>query len=61
MRLKFIGTDGSMGFRHGREYKVKVWSDYEYIWVTYKEWLFGPKISCPYSGPQRFAENWTKP
>ena len=57
MYLKFIGASGSMGFVHGRVYDVEIANEngFIYVYVKYR----GP--SCPYSSPQSFAANWTKP
>lgn len=55
MRLRFIGTDGSMNLNHGKVYDVKVTSHKEYIWVK-----IGLFWQCPYSSPQTFADNWEK-
>lgn len=53
MFLKFIGQDGSMGFRNDKYYEVRVYSDYHFIWVATKD---GRR--CPYSTPQAFSSNW---
>lgn len=55
MWLKFIGKDGSMGLRHGKTYSVRVYSSQGYIWA---DWCWK---ACPYSSPQAFAANWTRP
>ena len=56
MLLKFIGKNGSMGLIYGKTYDVKIISRYHYILVKWDSC----KV-CPYSSPQSFAENWTKP
>lgn len=52
MYLRFIGTDGSMGLKFGKVYRVRVTSDNRYIYV---QWDNG---RCPYSSPQTLAANW---
>ena len=59
MRLKFIGANGSMGLIKGQIYKVTVKTMGKYIWVTWQD-KFLLYVSCPYSSPQSFAENWEK-
>lgn len=65
MLLKFIGADGSMKLNHGQVYNVAVVADDEYIWVKMPRFEFRERIfgvwKCPYSSPQTFAENWSKP
>lgn len=54
MRLKFIGTDGSMGLTHGKTYTVQIYSAGGYIYV---DWGMN---RCPYGSPQDVADNWKK-
>ena len=62
MNLKFIGTDGSMGLKHGEIYDTSITSAFEdgYIFV---KWLDHDDVfrKCPYSSPASFASNWAKP
>lgn len=55
MKLKFIGTDGSMGLKHGQIYDVYIYTKRGKIIVAW-----GPNHWCPYSSPQALAENWAK-
>ena len=55
MKLKFIGTDGSMGLKHGQVYDVYIYTKRGKIIVAWD-----PNHWCPYSSPQALAENWTK-
>ena len=57
MVLKFIGTDGSMDLRHGREYEVRVNFLQNIIWVEVNAGFFH-KIYCPYETINAFAKNW---
>ena len=57
MYLKFTGKNGSMGLVHGRVYDVTIKNERGFIMVHVE--FCGPY--CPYSSPQSFAENWTKP
>ena len=63
MILKFIGTDNSMGLRHGKYYGVRIKTDDRYIWVTIPNMLLEVRHmvfttwKCPYSSPQAFADN----
>ena len=56
MRLRFIGTNGSMGLVHGKVYDVNVFTKLNYMLATWS-----PDIIYSYDSPQSFAENWTKP
>lgn len=57
MKLRFIGTDGSMGLRNGHVYKVNVRSSGKYI-IVFIEKNFLHRMECPYGSPQAFAKNW---
>ena len=50
--LVFIGTDGSMGLKHGKTYKVRL---YTYGGKFWADW--GPNC-CPYKSVRSFALNW---
>ena len=59
MIAKFIGQDGSLGFRTGRKYIINIERDNNnnnWIWV--KE-LFGR--SCPYQSMDTLKKNWDIP
>ena len=58
MLLRFIGTDGSMGLRHGQVYSVGVRSDLHFIWAHVRTSWIG-ETKCPYDTPQAFAKNWS--
>lgn len=58
MKLKFIGTDGSMGLKYGNVYKVHVRSNDKYI-ILFIEKNFLRGLECPYDTPQAFAKNWS--
>lgn len=64
MRLRFIGTDGSMGLTSGVIYEVQVMSKGNYIWVIIPNFEFREKVfgtwRCPYSSPRSFSVNWGK-
>lgn len=63
MRLKFIGKSNSMGLIHDKVYYVEIKTKRDYIWVIipgFRHGVFGV-WKCPYSSPQSFAENWSKP
>ena len=53
----FIGEDGSMGFRNGKFYSLKVSSGY------YKGkpclWVYCDGIACPYYGFEALSDNWS--
>lgn len=63
MKLKFIGTDGSMRLKHGKVYDVSVKTKNGYIWVTMPRFEFRGRVlgmwECPYSSPQSLSANWT--
>lgn len=59
MILKFIGKDGSMGLKHGKNYSVLVKSNEKFICVYWTD-KYGKQVVCPYSSPQTLALNWEK-
>ena len=56
MRLKFIGEDGSMGYRNGKVYNLWFLANSRYIGIRAKNMPV-----CIYESPQSFAANWCKP
>lgn len=60
MKLRFVGTDYSMGLRHGHVYNVHIRSSRSHI-VLFIEKNFFHGIECPYDSPQAFAKNWKLP
>lgn len=56
IRLRFIGTDGSMGLKRGRIYLASVYTMRGYICVTWGE--NNPNKVCPYSSLKTLCENW---
>ena len=61
MNLKFIGTDGSMGLKHGEVYEVSVHCTFKDEVIRVKWYKHPNSIECPYSSPAAFAANWAKP
>ena len=59
MRLKFTGTNGSLGLEHGRVYHVRIYSESNRIWLAINRNSFFDIISCCYDSPQGFAKNWS--
>lgn len=62
-RLRFIGTDGSMGLVHGAVYDVKLAVRGNWIWVGWAPrgpfpTSVEPHRACPYETTQAFANNW---
>jgi hypothetical protein len=59
MKLKFIGTDGSMGLHNGQIYEVSILSSTPYIIVQIHRgaWTYG----CPYDSLKKLNENWVDP
>lgn len=68
IKAKFIGENGSLGYKRGKEYYLSL-SSYRYglfgyregIQIElfyYKEMLNGVGI-CPYSSLESFLSNWT--
>lgn len=55
MRLRFIGTNGSMGLVFGRIYRVAVRP-----WGDDGVQLLSPSI-CPYESDEAFWKNWALP
>lgn len=58
MLLRFIGKDGSMGLRHGRNYKVTIGTSLDNRYITVKWQGKNKPCVCLYSSPQSFAANW---
>lgn len=60
MYLRFIGTDGLLGLRHGEVYKVRVLQGCDLFYVCVKGgWI--SEIICPYETLVGFAKNWALP
>jgi hypothetical protein len=69
MKYKFIGTDGSMGYRKGKVYDLKV--KRLHIGNKISAWFFGMPVNydmvvkcdghidCPYTNAG-FSRNWIK-
>lgn len=53
MNLRFIGSDGSMGLKYGKVYKVKFrpGSRIEITWFPFLKY-------CPYASLAAFCRNW---
>ena len=57
MKMRFIGKNGSMGFKHGRVYDVVVTiNDQKNISLRCDEL----KVRCPYGSMYVFLENWER-
>ena len=61
MKLKFIGTDGSMGLTHGGEYFIGISSHTDDTQISIYWHNDGLRHECLYSSPATFAANWAKP
>ena len=63
MKLKFIGTDGSMGLKHGEVYNVLVEAFFydSSVKVKWYDEIQQRTVHCPYSSPASFAADWAKP
>lgn len=58
IRLRFIGTDGSMGLRTGKVYSVSIYTKLGDIVVNWSiEDTTGNKC-CPYSSLKTLCKNW---
>lgn len=58
---KFIGKDGSMGFRNGKVYNIRTWVKRANVftktaWIWVEETDCGKK--CPYTNVETFLANW---
>jgi hypothetical protein len=58
MKLRFIGTNGSMGLKHGKIYNVEIDASFggKWIWVYWNDFIISR--ACQYSSLKKFAENW---
>ena len=36
MKARFIGSNGSMGLRHGKVYDITITKDARYVWVNWE-------------------------
>jgi hypothetical protein len=61
MKLKYIGTDRSMGLKHGEEYRIGISSHTDDTQITIYWFNAGSRTDCLYSSPAAFAANWAKP
>ena len=50
---RFIGKNGSMGFKYGEEYKFFTYYDAGYLYLKTTNGLW-----CPYSNMEKLLENW---
>ena len=57
MKLKFIGTDGSLGLQHGKTYEVNLKTAGRYLIARIQTGWISETI-CPYGSVQAFAKNW---
>ena len=54
MKFKFIGADGSLGFKKGKIYCLKTKIEHGLIFIYY-----GIKC-CPYQSIESFLANWER-
>lgn len=58
MRLKFIGTNCSLGLQHGQRYNMELHTMGDSLVATiYTSWISA--VVCPYSSLKEFANNWS--
>lgn len=57
MKLRFIGTDGSLGLQHGKKYEITLKTFDQYVVAIIKTGWLSDTI-CPYGSMQAFAKNW---
>ena len=53
MKGIFIGKDGSMGFKYGKEYEFHTYCQRDCLHLKTKNGLW-----CPYSNMEKLLENW---
>lgn len=58
MIARFIGQNGSMGFRTGKKYVITLDQGGSYNWIWVKE-MFGR--NCPYESMEALEQNWELP
>ena len=54
MKLKFTGKDGSMGFKNGCIYDVRLYSSRQFIWIQCGS------VCCPYESLASLLSNWSE-
>lgn len=69
--LVFVGEDGAMNLRHGRMYRVKIFTmtskfGRTFIWVAWEPdrepfAVHDPPNACPYASLEALAKNWRLP
>jgi hypothetical protein len=55
-RARFVGTDGSLGYRYGETYTLVVRRDHPYWSVTIRR--EDGSGFCPYASEEAFERNW---
>lgn len=55
IRVKFIGKDGNMGFKTGKQYLINIEQDKNNNWIWVKE-IFGK--SGAYKSMKTLEKNW---
>lgn len=61
MNLKYIGTDGYLGLKHGEEYHIGISSHTDDTQITIYWYNDGLRTEWLYSSPAALAANWAKP
>lgn len=52
IQARFVGQDGSLGYRHGSTYRLNVW-------LNSVRDIEGVGLECPYSNAEAFLRNWS--
>lgn len=63
MKYKFIGTDGSMGYKHGKTYRVFIYEErYDgSLLIAAGNWFnIWSKPTIPYGSQAAFEKNWER-
>jgi hypothetical protein len=59
--LRFIGQDGSMGYRYGEIYNLKIVESVAFNRNIVVEPVGHPEMRCPYRDIHTFLANWANP
>lgn len=60
VQARFIGKDGSRGFREGSYYKLDLSIMFDKIWITHKDGVWLGEDPIPYTSMFTFLNNFSE-